>query len=112
MQRATDGGSHDDSRPAARERSRPARDPGAAARARLRARLAAAGRRRTAANAAERARTLVACHDGDTAIRVLAAIVVLAVAAFAAIVSYSHIFELGFLHGQTAPRRRLLPLSR
>jgi hypothetical protein len=49
--------------------------------------------------------------DGDTAIRVLAAIVVLAVAAFAAIVSYSHIFELGVLHHQIGTAARLLPLS-
>jgi Protein of unknown function (DUF2637) len=49
--------------------------------------------------------------DGDTTIRVLAAIVVLAVAAFAAIVSYSHIFELGFHHGQDGAAARLLPLS-
>jgi acetylornithine deacetylase/succinyl-diaminopimelate desuccinylase-like protein len=44
-------------------------------------------------------------------IRVLAAIVVLAVAAFAAIVSYSHIFELGRHHGQDGTAARLLPLS-
>jgi hypothetical protein len=49
--------------------------------------------------------------DGDTVIRVLAAIVVLAVAAFAAIVSYSHIFELGRGHGQDGTAARLLPLS-
>ena len=49
--------------------------------------------------------------DGDTAIRVLAAAVVLAVAAFAAIVSYSHIFGLGRLHGQDGTAARLLPLS-
>jgi hypothetical protein len=49
--------------------------------------------------------------DGDTVIRVLAAIVVLAVAAFAAIVSYSHIFELGRAHGQDGAAARLLPLS-
>jgi hypothetical protein len=49
--------------------------------------------------------------DGDTAIRVLAAIVVLAVAAFAAVVSYSHIFELGRHHGQDGTAARLLPLS-
>jgi hypothetical protein len=49
--------------------------------------------------------------DGDTAIRVLAAFVVLAVAAFAAIVSYSHIFELGRAHGQDGAAARLLPLS-
>ena len=49
--------------------------------------------------------------DGDTVIRVLAAAVVLAVAAFAAIVSYSHIFELGSHHGQDGTAARLLPLS-
>ena len=49
--------------------------------------------------------------DGDTVIRVLAAAVVLAVAAFAAIVSYSHIFELGRHHGQDGAAARLLPLS-
>jgi len=49
--------------------------------------------------------------DGDTVIRVLAAVVVLAVAAFAAIVSYSHIFDLGRAHGQDGTAARLLPLS-
>jgi hypothetical protein len=49
--------------------------------------------------------------DGDTAIRALAAVVVLAVAAFAAIVSYSHIFDLGVHHGQNGTAARLLPLS-
>ena len=49
--------------------------------------------------------------DGDMVIRVLAAAVVLAVAAFAAIVSYSHIFELGVLHHQIGAAARLLPLS-
>lgn len=49
--------------------------------------------------------------DGDTVIRWLAAAVVLAVAAFAAIVSYSHIFELGRHHGQDGAAARLLPLS-
>ena len=49
--------------------------------------------------------------DGDMVIRVLAAVVVLAVAAFAAIVSYSHIFELGSHHGQDGTAARLLPLS-
>lgn len=62
----------------------------------------------TSANEPERRRH---AFDGDTAIRVLAAIVVLAVAAFAAIVSYSHIFELGFHHGQDGAAARLLPLS-
>ena len=49
--------------------------------------------------------------DGDAVIRSLAAAVVLAVAAFAAIVSYAHIFELGRLHGQDGTAARLLPLS-
>lgn len=49
--------------------------------------------------------------DGDTVIRALAAFVVLAVAAFAAVVSYSHIFELGRAHGQDGTAARLLPLS-
>jgi hypothetical protein len=44
-------------------------------------------------------------------IRVLAAVVVLAVAAFAAVVSYSHIFDLGVHHGQSGTAARLLPLS-
>ncbi len=48
---------------------------------------------------------------GDSVIRVLAAVVVLAVAAFAAIVSYSHIFDLGVHHGQSGTAARLLPLS-
>jgi hypothetical protein len=65
-------------------------------------------RTRTAANERERRRWHA---DGDTVIRVLAAIVVLAVAAFAAIVSYSHIFELGVLHHQIGTAARLLPLS-
>ena len=49
--------------------------------------------------------------DGDKVIRLLAAVVVLTVAAIAAIVSYSHIFELGRLHGQDGTAARLLPLS-
>ena len=49
--------------------------------------------------------------DGDTVIRYLTAAVVLAVAAFAAVVSYSHIFDLGHLHGQDGTAARLLPLS-
>jgi hypothetical protein len=44
-------------------------------------------------------------------IRLLTAFVVLAVAAFAAVVSYSHIFDLGHLHGQDGTAARLLPLS-
>lgn len=49
--------------------------------------------------------------DGDTLIRVLSAVVVLAVAVFAAVVSYSHIFDLGRSHGQDGVAARLLPLS-
>jgi hypothetical protein len=49
--------------------------------------------------------------DGDAVIRSLTAIVVLAVAAFAAVVSYSHIFDLGIHHGQSGTAARLLPLS-
>jgi len=66
------------------------------------------GQPRTMTDDPERQRRAV---DGDTVIRVLAAIVVLAVAAFAAIVSYSHIFELGRAHGQDGAAARLLPLS-
>jgi Protein of unknown function (DUF2637) len=49
--------------------------------------------------------------DGDTVIRVLAAVVVLAVAAFAAVVSYLHVFDLSTHHGQSGTAARLLPLS-
>lgn len=48
---------------------------------------------------------------GDKTIRVLTAAVVLAVAAFAAVVSYSHIYDLGRAHGQFGVAARLLPLS-
>lgn len=48
---------------------------------------------------------------GDRAIRSATATVVLAVAAFAAIVSYSHIYDLGHAHGQSGTAARLLPLS-
>jgi hypothetical protein len=48
---------------------------------------------------------------GDKAIRVLTAAVVQAVAAFAAVVSYSHIYALGHAHGQSGVAARLLPLS-
>lgn len=48
---------------------------------------------------------------GDRAIRVAAAVVVLVVAAFAAIVSYSHIYDLAHAHGQSGTTGRLLPLS-
>lgn len=49
--------------------------------------------------------------DGDTVIRYLTAGVVIGVAAFAAIVSYSHIYDLGRLHAQQGTAARLLPLS-
>ena len=61
-----------------------------------------------AAVPADAARTAI---DGDKVIRQLAAFVVLAVAAFAAVVSYSHIFDLGIHHGQSGTAARLLPLS-
>jgi hypothetical protein len=48
---------------------------------------------------------------GDRVIRGSAAMVVLAVAAFAAVVSYSHIYDLGRAHGQAGVAARLLPLS-
>ena len=47
----------------------------------------------------------------DKLIRIATALVVVAVAAFAAIVSYSHIFDLGYTHGQKGVAGRLLPLS-
>ncbi len=48
---------------------------------------------------------------GDRAIRAASAGVVTAVAAFAAVVSYSHVYDLGRLHGQSGTAARLLPLS-
>jgi hypothetical protein len=48
---------------------------------------------------------------GDRAVRAGAAIVVLAVAAFAAVISYSHIYDLGLAHGQEGVAVWLLPLS-
>jgi hypothetical protein len=48
---------------------------------------------------------------GDWLIRAATAAVVTAVAAFAAVVSYSHVFDLGRLHGQSGTAARLLPLS-
>lgn len=47
----------------------------------------------------------------DKLIRRATALVVVAVAVFAAIVSYSHIFDLGHTHGQHGAAGRLLPLS-
>jgi hypothetical protein len=52
-----------------------------------------------------------AAVTGDRALRGLAGAVVLAVAAFAAIVSYSHIYDLARAHGQAGVAARLLPLS-
>ena len=49
--------------------------------------------------------------SGDRAIRVATGAVVVAVAAFAAIVSYSHIYDLAHAHGQSGAAGRLLPLS-
>jgi Protein of unknown function (DUF2637) len=46
-----------------------------------------------------------------TGIRFTTAAVVCAVAAFAAVVSYSHIYGLGRVHGQDGTAARLLPLS-
>jgi Protein of unknown function (DUF2637) len=48
---------------------------------------------------------------GDRLIRLSTAAVVTAVAAFAAVVSYSHIYDLGRAHGQDGTAARLLPLS-
>ena len=48
---------------------------------------------------------------GDRVIRFATAAVVCAVAAFAAVVSYSHIYGLGRVHGQDGTAARLLPLS-
>jgi hypothetical protein len=48
---------------------------------------------------------------GDRVIRLTTAAVVCAVAAFAAAVSYSHIYGLGRTHGQDGTAARLLPLS-
>ena len=49
--------------------------------------------------------------SGDRMIRFTTAAVVCAVAAFAAVVSYSHIYGLGRAHGQDGTAVRLLPLS-
>lgn len=49
--------------------------------------------------------------SADRLIRVSTAAVVTAVAGFAAIVSYSHIYDLGRAHGQSVLAARLLPLS-
>jgi hypothetical protein len=49
--------------------------------------------------------------SGDRFIRLTTAAVVCAVAGFAAVVSYSHIYGLGRVHGQDGTAARLLPLS-
>ena len=49
--------------------------------------------------------------SGDRVIRFTTAAVVCAVASFAAVVSYSHIYGLGWAHGQGGTAARLLPLS-
>jgi Protein of unknown function (DUF2637) len=49
--------------------------------------------------------------SGDRWIRRSTSAVVVAVAAFAAVVSYSHIYALGRSHGQSGTDARLLPLS-
>jgi Protein of unknown function (DUF2637) len=58
-----------------------------------------------------RASTRAHTATGDRLLRASAAIVVLAIAAFAAVVSYSHIYDLGRAHGQAGVAARLLPLS-
>lgn len=59
----------------------------------------------------EPARAETVPAGGGRAIRVGTAIVVIAVAGFAAIVSYSHIYDLARAHGQSGVAGRLLPLS-
>jgi hypothetical protein len=49
--------------------------------------------------------------NADRLIRGSTAAVVTAVAGFAAVVSYSHIYDLGHTHGQSGTAARLLPLS-
>jgi hypothetical protein len=49
--------------------------------------------------------------EGDTVIRVSAATAVLGVAAIAAVVSYSHIYDLAVGHAETGTAARLLPVS-
>jgi Protein of unknown function (DUF2637) len=48
---------------------------------------------------------------GDKLIKFTTAVAVTAVAAIAAVVSYSHIYDLGRTHGQSGAAARLLPLS-
>ena len=49
--------------------------------------------------------------SGDRVIRLATAAMVCAVAAFAAVVSYSHIYGLGRAHGQDGTAARLRPLG-
>ncbi|MGH3193255.1 MAG: DUF2637 domain-containing protein [Streptosporangiaceae bacterium] len=63
--------------------------------------------RRCVRHAQERAGSV----SGDRVIRFGTAAVVCAVAGFAAVVSYSHIYGLGRAHGQDGTAARLLPLS-
>ena len=49
--------------------------------------------------------------SGDRLIRAATAAAVCAVAGFAAVVSYSHIYDLGHAHGQDGTAARQLPLS-
>jgi hypothetical protein len=53
----------------------------------------------------------VSAISGDKVIRAAMSAVVVAVAGFAAVVSYSHIYGLGRAHGQDGTAARLLPLS-
>ena len=55
-------------------------------------------------------RGAVSAMTGDRLIRAATAAVVTAVAAFAAVVSYYHIYDLGRAHGQDGTAARLLLL--
>jgi hypothetical protein len=74
-------------------------------------RLIAAAWRRLTARRGRTTRTAYTPGPGDRLIRWGTAAVVLAVAGFAAVVSYSHIYDLGRAHGQAGAAARLLPLS-
>ncbi|HEX5290979.1 MAG TPA: DUF2637 domain-containing protein, partial [Streptosporangiaceae bacterium] len=74
-------------------------------------RLIAAVWRRLAARRGRAARSAYVPGPGDRLIRWGTAAVVLAVAGFAAVVSYTHIYDLGRAHGQAGTAARLLPLS-
>jgi hypothetical protein len=53
----------------------------------------------------------VKSEGAGTAIRVTTTVVVAAVAVFAAVVSYTHLYDLARTHGETGTAGRLLPLS-